>query len=354
MSHQLLQQMAPVLQNFSIKPNYIENFGKVYRVYADQGVFALKKISPQQGTDFIRHIQYLYQKGYNRIVPIYPAIDGRYAVIYQNDLYYLMPWLPNEIKEDRSERHQQMFRELARLHTLSVRDVKVNKEEKEQIYENTLLEWEQHKEFLEGFLEECENKWYMSPFELLFCLYYRDISQSLQFAKEKFESWYEKTKEVEKARVILTHGKVSTEHFIYDDRGYGYFSNFEKSRYGPPMHDLLPFLERTLRTYPKKYDECVDWIYTYFKFFPLKEEELLLLLSYFSHPGSIIAVAEDYYKNPRKHERKSVEKLQREYWLLKNKEYVVMRINEIEQQKKQAQAEAQAQAQAKDGAQDSS
>jgi spore coat protein YsxE len=343
-----LQQVTPILKHYGVTPHFVESYGKIIKIYSDKGVFALKKISPTHGTDFIRHIQYLYQKGYNRIVPIYPTLDGRYAVIHQKGLYYLMPWLSNEVKEDRNERYQHLFRELARLHTLSVRDVPINKEEKEEHYENTIHEWEKENELIEGFLEQCENKWYMSPFELLFCLYYHDISQALRFSTNKFKEWYEKTKEDDKARVVLSHGKLSTEHFIYDDRGYGYFANFEDSRQGSPMHDLLPFLSRILNTYPKQCDECVDWLYTYFKFFPLKEEEMHLLLSYFAHPSFLLEVIEDYYKAPKKDERKYVRRLQREYWHLKNTEYIIMRIVEIERQK---QLEKEAQAQAQDGAQ---
>lgn len=343
-----LQQITPILRQYGVTPHFVESFGKVQRVYSDKGVFALKRITPTDGTDFIRHVQYLYQKGYNRIVPIFPTLDGRYAIMHQGSLYYLMPWLPNEVKEDVDERQKQMFRELARLHTLSVREVSIDKEEKREHYENTVHEWEKENELLVGLLEQCESKWYMSPFELLFCLYYHDISQALRFSMDKLKQWFEKTKDDEKARAVISHGKLSTEHFILDDRGYGYFSNFEESRQGSPMHDLLPYLSRTLKTYPKKCEECIDWLYTYFKFFPLREDELNLFLSYFAHPGPFLRTVEDYYKNPHKHERKAVQRLQRHYWQLKNTEYIVMRIDEIERQKK---LEKEAQAQAQEGAQ---
>lgn len=346
-----LQEVTPILKQFGVTPHFVESFGKVCRVYGDKGVFALKKIPPTHGTNFIKNVQYLYQKGYNRIVPIYPTLDGRYAIIHQNSLYYLMPWLPNEVKEERDERHKQMFRELARLHTLSVREVSINKEEKQEHYETTIHEWEKENEFVEGFLEHCENQWYMSPFELLFCLYYNDISQALRYSTNQFKEWFEKTKDENKARVVISHGKLSTEHFIYDDRGYGFFANFEDSRQGSPMHDLLPFLSRALKTYPKNSEDCVEWLYTYFKYFPLKEAELHLLLSYFAQPGPFIRIVEDYYKSSNKDERKFVQRLQRQYWQLKNIEYIVMRIDEIERQKKLAQEAAQAEAQGQDGAQ---
>lgn len=345
-----LVKVSPILDQYALEPHFVEEIGRIQKIYTNKGVFALKRINPKQGGDFIRYVQDLYQKGYNRIVPIFPTVDGRYAVLHENELFYLMPWLANEEKENRFERHQQMFRELARLHTLSVREITISKEERTEHYESTLLEWEKEAEFLEGFIEACEKSEYMSPFELTFALYYHDISQGLQFSINKLKDWYEKTKESEKARTVIVHGKISTEHFLYDDKGYGYFTNFEKARHGAPLQDLLPFLSRTLKTYPKRSEECIEWIYTYLKYFPFKEDEHLLFLSYFAHPGAVIRSAEKYFKKEnRLSERKSIDHFQVQYWLLKNTEYVVMRMDEIERQN--AQAKAQAEAEAQKGAQ---
>ncbi len=338
MNDERLAKIKKILGHFALKPRHYEQYGKVYKIFSDKGVFALKKISPYQGTNFIRYLQYLFQRGYNRIVPVYPTLDGRFGVLYEQHLYYLMPWLSNETKEDRSRQHEQMFRELARLHALSVQEVSVNKEDKVRHYEKTLYEWEKEEELLEGFLEHCESRVYMSPFELLYCLYYIDIKRARQYAKDKFQSWYEKTEDQEKARAVLSHGKISTEHFVYDDKGYGYFINFEKSRHGSPLNDLLPFLSRKLRTFPKKCDQCVEWIYTYLKYFPLTEEETLLFHSYFSRPGPIIRTVETYYKTRRPDESRFVKQLQQNYWLLKNTEYVIMRMVERERMKQEEEA----------------
>src|SRR3954452_9914019 len=125
-----LESVAPILKNYFIEPYFVEDYGIVQKVYSNKGTFALKKIPPTTGTDFIRHVHLLYQKGFNRIVPIYPTLDGRYGVLHEKALYYLMPWMSNEIKEDRQHKHQQLFRELARLHTLSAKDITVKKEER--------------------------------------------------------------------------------------------------------------------------------------------------------------------------------------------------------------------------------
>nr|WP_295971465.1 spore coat protein YsxE [uncultured Bacillus sp.] len=334
-----LQRINSILRSYQIEPRFVEQMGKVQKIYSNKGVYVLKKIDPHHGIDFIKYVQTLYQKGYNRIVPIYPTVDGRYAVLDNQELYYLMPWLPDEEKEGRSERQQQLFRELARLHSISAKEIKVNKEERTRHFERMITDLDQEEEFLLSLLEVCERKVYMSPFELMYCMYYHDFNQALFFSKKRLEEWYEKTKDQEKVRVVVVHGKLSSDHFLYDDRGYGYFINFEKATIGPPTHDLLPFLAKTLRNWPKQYEDLVEWLYTYYKYFPFKEEEMQLFLSYIAHPGAAIKTAERFYKEGyNRNELKAVQKLQRDYWQLKNTEYLVMRIDEIERQKKQEEA----------------
>lgn len=347
-----IKKFTPILHQYALEPHFVEDLGKIQKIYTNKGVFALKKIDPKHGGEFIRHIQSLYQKGYNRIVPIFPTVDGRYAVLHENELYYLMPWMLNEESEQSNQRHHQLFRELARLHTLSASEIKITKEDRSEHYEKTLQEWEKEKDFLDGFLDICEQSEYMSPFELMFVLSYQDISQALNFSIQRLKDWYEKSKDNEKVRIVTVHGKISTDHFLYDERGYGYFSNFELARQGSLLHDLLPFLSRTMKSYPKRSEECIEWIYTYLKYFPLNEEELLLFQGYFAHPGAVIRSAEKYYKSTNKrHERKQLLHFQKQYWMLKNTEYVLMRMQEIERQKQEAKAQAEAAAQAQSQAQ---
>jgi spore coat protein YsxE len=338
---QTIDSLKPVLQPYGVEPFFVEDTGKVCRVYSNKGTLAVKHIPAENGVDFVRNVQTLFQRGYNRIVPIYPTMDGRYGVWHEGELFYLMPWLNNQEKEDRFEKHQKLFRELARLHTISSQDVKINKEERESHYEQLTSRWEKEQQFLDEYVETCEKTAYMSPFQYHFCMFYKDVSQALKFSRKMLDEWYENTKELEKVRTVIIHGKVSTEHFLFDDRGLGYFHNFENSKIASPFHDLLPFLSRTLKTYPKYYDECVEWLETYFHHFTVRNEERLLFMSYLAYPSSVIAVVEKYFHTAKgkRNERKSLKKLQRHYWLLKNTEYVVMRLDEMEKKKQEQSAE---------------
>jgi spore coat protein YsxE len=336
------EQVKEILASYRIEPNFIESYGKVSKIYSMKGTFALKRMKAKHGMDFIRHVQTLYQMGFNRIVPIYPTVDGRYAVLKDQHLYYLMPWLPNDVKEDRTERFREMFRQLARMHLISSKEITLKENERQAHYEKMTETWKKEQEALQEMIERCESKTYMSPFELYFCMYYHEITLAYQYAIRKLEEWYEETKEEKKTRVVITHGKVSPEHFLFDENGYGFFTNYERAKMTTPIHDLLPFIARLLKTYPKQHEECIDWIYTYWHHFPFKKDEFLLFQSYLAHPGHMYRLSQDYFNRPKKQsELRSVAKLQQSYWLLKNTEYVSIRMDEIEKSKVEQQKEAQ-------------
>ncbi|MBS4199829.1 spore coat protein YsxE [Bacillus sp. FJAT-49732] len=332
------EDISSLIYNYGLSLNFVEKQGRVYKVYTNKGEYALKQMEANKGLDFLRYVQQLYQRGYNRIVPIYPTLDGRYAILEGNSLFYLMPWLENKEREGRLQKHKELFRELARLHTLSVREVSVTKEMREEHYEQTTSRWENEQEALADFVERSEKTVYMSPFQLLFCTFYTEINGAERFALNKLKEWQEATNEETKARSVIIHGKLSNEHFLYNENGIGYFTNFEQAQIASPIHDLLPFLDRTLSTHPKRFDESLEWLDTYFRHFPFKKEEMLLFLSYLAHPGAIFRVVERYFSTGKeKNEMKLVNQLQHQYWRMKNTEYVVVKLEEKERMKNEQQ-----------------
>ena len=74
------------------------------------------------------------------------------------------------------------------------------------------------------------------------------------------------------------------------------------------------------------------------------DDEMMLFISYLAFPSNILQSAEAYHneKHERKTEYQHVNQLQKYYWQLKNIEYLVMKIEEIEGQKKAAKAAAEA------------
>ncbi|RST76230.1 spore coat protein YsxE [Siminovitchia acidinfaciens] len=326
-----------IVELYGLRLKFAEKYGRVHKLYTDKGTFALKKINAKHGVDFLQYIQLLYQRGYHRIVPIYPTMDGRYGVLVIDKLYYLMPWLENREREGQIKKSQELFRELARLHTISAREVDVAENDRKEHFDLTSTRWEKEKEALEQYVERAEQAWYMSPFQLLFCTFYHEVTMAQNYSIRKFNEWYDVSKEQTKARSVIVHGKISPEHFLYNEQGTGYFTNFESAMTASPIHDLLPFLSRSLKTYPKRFDDGLEWLSIYFRHFPFRKDEMLLFLSYLAYPERIFQVVDRYFAaGKERNEYKFVRQLQKQYWYMKNTEYIVMSLEEMEQRKNEA------------------
>ena len=89
-------------------------------------------------------------------------------------------------------------------------------------------------------MEQCEKKIYMSPFELQFCLYFRKFYRQLVIPNEILRLGSRKQRTKQRLERLLPMENFHQNIFCYDERGYGYFMNFENAKTGSPYHDLSP------------------------------------------------------------------------------------------------------------------
>ncbi|OZI11293.1 spore coat protein YsxE [Bacillaceae bacterium SAS-127] len=322
------QPFSDVWKQYDLQPKYMETFGRIQKLYTDQGNFALKRIPATRGMYFLHSMQRLYQSGYHHFVPVYPARDGRYGILEGPHIYYLMPWVEGSNDRDTILKEKQMLRETARLHLLSSKEIEVDSQERLKHYEQMKQMWERQEEQLEQYITLAEKETYMSPFSLQYALYYHDITMAYVYAKEKLKEWMEETKEHKKVRTVQVHGNLALDHFILDRQGMGYFINLEQSRPATPIHDLVPYVTRSLTTFPKKADAEIDQFTFYMEHFPLKNEEKLLFHSYLAYPGAMYETVSTYFTRSKRYsEHQFTKKLQRQHWQLKNIEYFLIQSN---------------------------
>lgn len=332
MNQMVMGEIQSILQEFGLQADYIEKIGKVYKVHSDGIQYGLKGIDVTLGDAFLQHIQLLYQKGYYRFVPVYPAKNGQIMVLRGRKLYYLMPWLPNQ-RPAETDTMKYMFRELARLHGITTKEVDNTVEAINSHYGKVRLLWIREMDMFDQFMEMCERKVYMSPFEGEFVQYYHEIIKAYEYALDQLKNWKETASTREKIRVALCHSSFLPDHFVFDERGYGHFINMEKCKWSMPFKETLPYLIQSLRSYPKKGEHWVDWIFHYMKYYPLREDEKYLFKSYLAHPGHFLPTLRKYQERKIiNHELEMTKRLQKNYWLFKNIEWVVMRMEEVERE----------------------
>lgn len=337
-----VSSIGPILKKYNLQPSSFEQLGKVTKVVTNKGIFALKSISHKINPSFPTFLQQLFQQGYTRAVPIYPTVEGKYLVYHNQQFHYLMPWLKNNSNEFRSDHYQAFFKEIARIHLTTIRKQQIHDEnEITGYYETTIKKWEERNQFLESFIEEAEQKWYMSPFELQFCTYFHEVNLAASFARTQLDKWHELMVDRKSFRTALTLNNLSDTHFLYDDSGKGYLSNFERCGYANPTNDLVSLYYRILKTYPTLCTDCLDWFESYQSRFPLREEEFYLFLSHLAFPEPIYRCVQSYTSNKqKKSELEHVQVLQRAYWLTKNIEFVAVKLLEAEQKRKEQEEES--------------
>lgn len=335
-------ELNSILQDYEIIPEYTEALSeKALKVHTSKGNYVLKRLAKPSNHQFVQSFLTLNQHRYTSYVPI---VNNKYQQSLSklgNDYYYIMPWLPNDYNEELDARHQYLFKEIAALHHRTEVVRQLQAQEAENHYTKMIKKWEEDKEFYERFVEHCEQKLYLSPFELQAVTYFIEVSRAIEFSSKKLKEWSDSMENKEKSRIVLTHGKISAHHFLYDKDGTGYLSNFEHAKYASPIDDLLLFMYRTSKTFPTQCQDCVNWFYTYQNSYPFKEDEMLLFLSYLAYPQRICQLIKQCVKNPSKYsELEKNKRLIRAYWHFKNIEYLVMKISEVEEKKKLEAAEA--------------
>ncbi|WP_273128832.1 spore coat protein YsxE [Bacillus weihaiensis] len=339
-----MEEIEPLLRQYDLTLEYGEEVNsKVMKIYTNKGPYVVKLLPNSIDQQFLHSYSSLRQSNFTQFVPIVLNRNQQLTSHYNGQNYYISPWLPNEPEDEREKRHQYLFQEMARLHKQTEQNVTLLGHEVSNHYETYVKELEENKAFYEAFVEKCEQKLYLSPFELQAVTYYIEVSRAIDFSIKKIEEWYEKMGEKETSRISLTHRKISAHHFLYDHNEKGHFINFEQARYASPIDDFLLFITRIARTTPVQSDDCVNWFYTYQKEYPYTDEEMLLFLSYLAYPHRICSLIKQSHTYPYTELEKN-RKLVKAYWQFKNIEYVVMKLSEIEERKKREAEAAEAKA----------
>jgi spore coat protein YsxE len=328
----LLELYRPVLQQYYLQPNHIDDYGKVKKVYTNAGTFALKEVN---NPEHIQAIEQAYSFYKQQIVPIYLSRHGTPFVFYNGRYYYLMPWIVQKTEEEERESILSFFRDLARLHRKSLQEIEVTEDNITKYYETRKNEWEKQRSFLQSYIEQCENEWYMSPFQLQFCTYFHETMQAYWFAETQLEKWYEKIKETKKWRIAFIHGNASLSHYVYDEKGNRYFLSWERACWASPLADLFTSLYHHVRTSPPIGDEWIDGFVEYEQQLSILDEERAFFFSHLAQPDGMYRFVSQYATERQKErsERDYVSRLQRRYWTMKNIEYIVMRLVQMTEAK---------------------
>ncbi len=218
-----------------------------------------KYVAKNINDKLINNYKYLLSRGFNYIPDI----------IYHNDSGYIYKYLDDLNVPEENKAHD-LIKLMSLLHNKTVYYKNISKDEIKEYYEYVLNLIEDTFLYYDDIVTMIENIEYYSPSQYLLIRNSSAIFSSLNFSKNKLESWYEKIEESQKKRVALLHNNIDLEHIIINENKY--LISWNNSNYDNPIYDFLYF-------YKKNYDILdFDFLYKeYIKLFPLLDEETELL-----------------------------------------------------------------------------
>lgn len=236
---------GPILFQYDLYPEKIEEVGKVKKVISRRGTFALKETSlnEEEASWFTHVIHRLSEIGYHQIVPLYPTKYGDYTVQYGNRTYYLMPWFAGGDRFGLT-REEVIIEEIGKIHFLTLKEQDFSPEVVDHSFQYLMQRWESRQLEMERFAEESERMPYMSPFELTYLSHFHHMMRMAEDAKRRLKDWYDACHSEKRYRSVLCHGKLSRNHLLYSHHGEPHLLNFEKAVLDTPVRDLAVFLEK--------------------------------------------------------------------------------------------------------------
>ena len=319
-----------VEREYGVRPDTVTKAGKLWKIDAGGRSFALKRIPEGREIPFFQNLWFLSQMGYFRFVPPILSRRGVPYVLAGNAIYYLMPWMGGPYR-DKGEKYPLLFRELARLHTITGRNRKMDSESIRAHFDTVIGRWKKEMEFFERFLERCEQKWYLSPFEWQFLSVFPELKKAYHYAMANLKQWKQEMEKEGQMRFVFIHGKADPEHLLMDKQGRVFLISWEKSRFASPLFDILPLVFHWTGNWMEPSGGMIEGISLYMKQTPVPEGEKRLMRSYLVHPGYFFATVVRYQKKGEKnHEFRCTRDLHSQYRRLKRMESFVEELDQLE------------------------
>lgn len=219
---------------------------------------------------------YLYSRNFIYIPKLISYNDNSIELEYVED-----------IKTDNRLKIKDLIKIVALLHSKTsylkeITDYKYNK-----IYNNLI----NNIEYLSNYYNDLFNKFIIipnqKPSQLLLITNYSIINYSINYTKDKINTWYNNIKENKKERVCLIHNNLSLEHFIKNTKEY--LISWDNYIYDSPILDLYKLYKNESTNI--SLNELLD---IYQDIFKLTINELDLLYILISMPEKVELTDNEY------------------------------------------------------------
>jgi len=293
----------PLFQEYDMYAQIIDVVKEpnVYKAITPYGSFVCKRTAAPKGrlsfvAGVLRHLQH---RGWNGAVPfIYSKYDEPYISGDQYN-YYLTAWQPGMPMDGQFAAWAQgTVVRLAELHHLTQNYRFDDPRQVEPLVDSLLARWEHWLSQLERYKAEAADRAYSSPFDVVFLANQAFIADTAKTAINALRDWRERHRTHAHFRLSIIHGYPNPAHTVMVEQGDVRLLNFDRAVFDTPVRDLTIFYRTCFQT---AVDPAVasDLYRNYTSVFPLRPDEIELLVAFLLYPERVMRDLENYYARKR-------------------------------------------------------
>jgi spore coat protein YsxE len=291
-----------IYKEYDFYPQSIENFGSVSKITCDRGIFALKKTSVGQGQLLFleKTFHYLERNRFNHYVPFYPNKFWDSYLAFQNECYYVTPWIEDIMEEKYCDNWElKMMQCIGRLHRATSNFEESNAKQPSLSSRTLLQRWHKRLVHMIEYKKFAQDREMMSPIEVAFVSHFEYLHELGLRAIRYLREWIERAAHQEEMRTVLCHGHVHRKN-VLQNKDEIYLIDFDQAVMGSPARDLALFYRRHIEKAMDWEDEtALEWLKVYEEEFPLEREDKILLAIYLLFPEKAFKEIELYYQGAR-------------------------------------------------------
>lgn len=285
-----METIKNVLASYAVYPLKIEKVtDTVFRIEDGQHVYALKKSSLTKQS--IANWENVFRQAHAQNVPgvlsVYLTKQHYLYAESNNTIYYLTPWI-----EASRQSIERLYQLVANVHAKTKQSHPVEMEKTHNQFNTYKRHCESAQKRLLNYVEQFEKKRYMSPFELLVCMQFRDLESGVKEALKRVDQFLEEQTEQSTWNYSLCHGNLMSSHILNAD--YTYLINWEGAHYGSPIQDLVHLFKQEVIEYDAPTESFIALFTTYMMENELTKGELYLLTVYLLDSTDYVALVENY------------------------------------------------------------
>ncbi|SET69895.1 spore coat protein YsxE [Oceanobacillus limi] len=308
-----MEQIRAVLQEYGITSVEIEPItDRLYRVidpYHNQ--YALKKSTlTEKSVMNWKHV--LHTANSNNLVnvsPVYLTKQGELYYERNNEIFYLTPWL---LAKSEPKNLGKIFQAIGFIHRTTKKTQSFSPESTTTSFKEYKKHCDSARLSLLSYVEQFEQRRYMSPFELLVCTQFHVLNNVFRELIRKLDQLISNLDEDDGVwSTSLCHGNLRMDHIIESNQLL--FINWENASYHNAIQDLVSFFKNNVIYYDSPTDDLLNNFANYMNENSLESSEIYLLTIYLLDPTYYMDLIRTYYDGNDTSMIDQIKKLQQTY-----------------------------------------